>query len=110
MSGDPDSEQIALRGAEEGIAEAMAAKIRNVIVLYRLLLDVPTVEIRLHTTVLYNSIYRADDEMLINPHVYGTAAAQAPVLHLQRHDDGDLFGTYADSFERVWTAAKPLPA
>jgi hypothetical protein len=110
LLGDPDSDQVALRGAEEGIAEAMAAKIRNVIVLYRLLLDLPTVEIRLHTTVLYNSLYRADDEMLVNPHVYGTAAAQAPVLHLQRHDDGDLFATYANSFERVWTAAKPLPA
>lgn len=110
LLGDPDSDQVALRGAEEGIAEAMAAKIRNVIVLYRLLLDLPTVEIRLHTTVLYNSIYRADDEMLVNPHVYGSAAAQAPVLHLQRHGDGDLFGTYAGSFERVWTAAKPLPA
>jgi hypothetical protein len=67
LLGDPDSEQVALRGAEEGIAEAMAAKIRNVIVLYRLLLDVPTVAIRLHTTVLYNSIYRANDEMLVNP-------------------------------------------
>jgi hypothetical protein len=110
LLGDPDSEQVALRGAEEGIAEAMAAKIRNVIVLYRLLLDLPTVEVRLHTTVLYNSLYRADDQMLVNPHVYGTAAAQAPVLHLQRHSDGDLFGTYADSFERVWTTAKPLPA
>ena len=92
LLGDPDSEQVALRGAEEGIAEAMAAKIR------------------LHTTVLYNSLYRADDEMLVNPHVYGTAAAQAPVLHLQRHGDGDLFGIYTDSFERVWMAAKPLPA
>lgn len=110
LLGDPDSDQVALRGAEEGIAEAMAAKIRNVIVLYRLLLDVPTVEIRLHTTVLYNSLYRADDQMLVNPHVYGTAAAQAPVLHLQRHGDSDLFGTYAGSFERVWTTAKPLPA
>ena len=110
LLGDPDSEQVALRGAEEGIAEAMAAKIRNVIVLYRLLLDVPTVEIRLHTTVLYNSIYRADDEMLVNPHVYGTAAAQAPVLHLQRHGDGELFGIYIDSFERVWMTARPLPS
>jgi hypothetical protein len=44
--------------------------------------------------VLYNSIYRADDEMLVNPHVYGTAAAQAPVVHLQRHGDSDLFNTY----------------
>lgn len=110
LLGDPDSDQVALRGAEEGIAEAMAAKIRNVIVLYRLLLDLPTVEIRLHNTVLYNSIYRADDEMLVNPHVYGTAAAQAPVLHLQRRSDSDLFNTYADSFERVWTTAKSPPA
>jgi hypothetical protein len=109
LLGDPDSDQVALRGAEEGIAEAMAAKIRNVIVLYQLLLDLPTVEIRLHTTVLYNSIYRADDEMLVNPHVYGTAAAQAPVLHLQRHGDGELFGIYIDSFERVWMTARPLP-
>lgn len=62
LLGDPDSEQVALRGAGEGIAEAMVAKIRNVIVLYRLLLDVPTVEFRLHTTVLYDSIYCADEE------------------------------------------------
>jgi hypothetical protein len=109
LLGDPDSDQVALRGAEEGITEAMAAKIRNVIVLYRLLLDLPTVEIRLHNTVLYNSIYRADDKMLVNPHVYGTAAAQAPVLHLQRRSDSDLFNTYANSFERVWTTAKPPP-
>lgn len=31
-------------------------------------------------------------------------------LHLQRHGDSDLFATYADSFERVWTTAKPLTA
>ncbi len=109
LLGDPDSEQVALRGAEEGIAEAMAAKIRNALVLYRLLLDVPPVEIRLHTTVLYNSIYRADNEMLVHPHVYGSAAAQAPVLHLQHHSAGDLFDTYAHSFERVWTTAKATP-
>jgi hypothetical protein len=109
LLGDPDSEQVAQRGAEEGIAEAMAARIRNVIVLYRLLLGLSTVEIRLHTTVLYNSIYRADDEMFVNTHIYGTAAAQSPVLHLQRQSEGDMFSTYADSFEHVWTAAKPLP-
>ena len=109
LLGDPDSDQVAQRGAEEGIAEAMAAKIRNAIVLYQLLLNPTIVEIRLHTTVLYNSIYRADDEMLVNTHIYGTAAAQAPVLHLQRHSDDDMFSTYANSFERVWTTAKPLP-
>lgn len=110
LLGDPDCDNVALRGAEEGIADAVAAKIRNVIVLYRLLLDTPTVEIRLHDTVLYNSIYRADDQMLVNAHVYGAAAAQAPVFHLRRHGDGDLVNTYAESFERIWNAGKSLPA
>jgi hypothetical protein len=85
----------------------MAAKVRNAIVLYRPLLT-SDVQIRLHSTVLYNSIYRADDEMLINQHVYGIAAAYAPVLHLRRHGEDDVFATYLDSVERVWSTARPL--
>jgi hypothetical protein len=84
----------------------MAAKIRNALVLYRPLTG-SGVEIRLHPTVLYNSIYRADDEMLINQHVYGIAAAYAPVLHLRHQDEDDVFTTYVDSFERVWASARP---
>ena len=37
-----------------------------------------------HGTTLYNSIYRVDDEMLVNTHVYGVNAYAAPVLHLRR--------------------------
>lgn len=106
--GDPDSARVSERGAEEGIDEAMAAKIRNMIVLCRPLLNVERVELRLHQTVLYNSIYRADDEMLVNPHVYGAAAAYAPVLHLRHAADGHMVTTYLDSFEQVWATAKPL--
>jgi hypothetical protein len=107
LLGDPDSPHVNQRGDEEGIQDAMAAKIRNAILLYRPLVT-SDVQIRLHPTVLYNSIYRADDEMLINHHVYGIAAAYAPVLHLRRHGDDELFATYVDSFERVWTSARPL--
>ena len=42
------------------------------------------VEFRFHRTVLYNSIYVADDQVLVNTHVYGAAAAQAPVWHLHK--------------------------
>jgi hypothetical protein len=107
LLGDPDSPHVNQRGDEEGIDGAMAAKVRNAIVLYRPLVT-SGVQICLHPTVLYNSIYRADDEMLINHHVYGIAAAYAPVLHLRRHGDDELFATYADSFERVWSSARPL--
>jgi len=109
LLGDPDSAEVARRGAEEGIDEAMAAKIRNVLVLYRPLREVPGVEVRLHATVLYNSIYRADDQLLVNTHVYGAHAANAPVLHLRRVAGGDMVSTYLDSFENVWQTATPAP-
>jgi hypothetical protein len=105
--GDPDSPHVSQRGTDEGIHGAMAAKIRNAIVLYRPLITCG-VQIRLHSTVLYNSIYRADDEMLINQHIYGIAAAYAPVLHLRRHGEDDVFSTYVASVERVWSCAQPL--
>lgn len=108
LLGDPEGHTLAERGAEEGIGDAIAAKVRNAIVLYRPLLAVEGVQIRLHDTVLYNSLYRADDELLVNPHVFGAAAAYAPVLHLRQASAGDLVTTYADSFERVWDGARPV--
>ncbi|MFG2014204.1 hypothetical protein [Actinomadura geliboluensis] len=83
----------------------MAAMIRNALVRYRALRDVDGAEIRLHDTVLYNSIYRADDNLLINPHAYGIAASHAPVLQLRRSGDGDMSSTYLESFERIWSTA-----
>lgn len=108
LLGDPDSPIVASRGTEEGIGDALAAKIRNVIVLCRPLLP-DGAQIRLHDSILYNSIYHADGELLVNAHVYGAAAAHAPVLHLRQRDPGDLVTTYLDSFERVWSGATPLP-
>jgi hypothetical protein len=106
LLGDPDSAEVARRGAEEGIGDAMAAKIRNAMVFYQPLIAAGAAEVRLHSTVLYNSIFRGDDEMLVNSHVYGTAAASAPVVHLRRAIPGDLVDTYAASFERVWDSAE----
>jgi hypothetical protein len=109
LLGDPDSDQVGLRGADEGIDDAMASKIRNVIVLYAPLRALDSVEVRLHSTVLYNSIYRADDELLVNSHVYGMPASMAPVMHLRKVSGGSMVTTYLDSFERVWSQARPLP-
>jgi hypothetical protein len=108
LLGDPDCKPVAERGTEEGIGDAIAAKIRNAIVLYQPLHDNGGIEIRLHRTVLYNSIYRADSEVLVNPHVYGAAAAHAPVLLLRQTSSGDLVTTYLESFDRVWAGATPL--
>lgn len=60
-------------------------RIRNVLSLLRALPGAGA-EIRLHPTTLYNSIYRADDELLINTHVFGNVAGCAPVRWQPRGD------------------------
>ena len=84
----------------------MADRIRNALTLLRPLVAVEGVRLRLHDTVLYNSLYRADDELYVNPHIYGLAAPNAPVLHLRRVDDAAMVSTYLESFERVWKRAR----
>ncbi|BCJ59001.1 MULTISPECIES: XRE family transcriptional regulator [Micromonospora] len=109
LLGDPTSAAIERRSVEEGAPGVMAAKIRQVQQSYKRLDDAPGVKVLYHDTTLYNSIYRFDDEMLVNMHVLGFPAPHAPVMHLRRLNGGDLFGTYADSFDRVLSASKPLP-
>jgi hypothetical protein len=103
LLGDPNCPQVALRGVEEDIVDAIAAKIRNVLLAYyRPYASYPGIHIKLHATTLYNSIYWFDDDMLVNTHAYGVPANFAPVLHLRHLSSGTLFQTYARSFDRVW--------
>jgi hypothetical protein len=106
--GNPDGPNVAERGAEEGIGDAMSAKIRNALTLYRPLCAVENIEIRLHPTVLYNSIYRADDQLLVNQHTYGIPAAQAPIFCLRGTDGAEMTALYLESLERVWASSLPL--
>jgi hypothetical protein len=107
--GDPDNPHLAERGAEEGIGEAMAAKIRNALALYRPLLDVGNVEIRLHRATLYNSLYQADNDLLVNQHAYGIPAANAPVFHLRCGEGSGMFSSYVQSFGRIWSSSNGPP-
>lgn len=109
LLGDPRSPGVAQRGVEEGIGEdTIGTKIRNALALLeKSLRKARGVDVRLHGTTLYTSIYRGDDEMFANPHVLGLPAAQSPVLHLRRLAAGGLFDTYSAMYDRVWESAKP---
>jgi transcriptional regulator with XRE-family HTH domain len=107
LLGNPSCEAVAQRGLEEGIGGAIAEKIRNVLHFYDRLRNVENAEIRFHDTTLYNSIYRFDVDMFVNPHVLGFPAAHSPAMHLRQLSGGELFDTYAGSFERVWSQAVP---
>ncbi|RCW44679.1 hypothetical protein DFQ14_104269 [Halopolyspora algeriensis] len=110
LFGDRDSDAVIQRSLDEGIGrDTISAKVDHALAHFKPLKDVPGIEVRTHGTVLYNSIYRFDDEMIVNPHVFGKLAAHAPAMHLRRLSAGDLFTTYADSFDAVWETATPHP-
>jgi hypothetical protein len=106
--GDPDSPQVIQRVKDEGIGDAMPAKIRNALTLYHSGLQAKNVEIRLHRSVLYNSIYRADGQLFINQHAFGIPAAHAPVFCFHGPESGDIFAAFLASFEKIWSTAEPI--
>ncbi|MGW4273787.1 XRE family transcriptional regulator [Streptomyces seoulensis] len=105
--GDPCGEATALRGREEGIGDALSAKIRASLTYYRLLVPEAGCEVRLHDTTLYSSLFRYDDNLLVNPHVWSQPASANPLFHLRRADAVGWFDNYAQSFDAVWAGARP---
>jgi hypothetical protein len=109
LLGDPESPFVLQRGQSEGIGDTMPDKVRSAIAMFRPLTSVQNVEIRLHGTILYNSIFRADDQLFVNTHIYGVMANNAPFFHLHKIPGGAIAATYLESFESVWGEAGPLP-
>jgi hypothetical protein len=102
MLGDPDTPAMELRGREERLFDAIPGRIRMALAYYRPLVGVEGIQFRLHATSLYNSIFRYDNQMLVNQHIYGTYGYIAPILHLRRVAGADLFETYMKSFDLIW--------
>ncbi len=109
LLGDPDSPEVAQRGIDDGVGDAMAAKIRNALAMFKPLRALDGPEFRFHRTTLYNSIYYGDDQLLVNTHVYGVTAAGNPVWYLRKVPGGEIASTYLTSFERVWETGTPIP-
>ncbi|WP_280456769.1 XRE family transcriptional regulator [Nocardia carnea] len=108
LFGDPREPEATKRSAEERLAPTtVPARIQNALSLIQPLAQLENVDIRFHGTALYNSIFRFDDEMIVNMHVYGQPGAYAPAMHLRQLPAGDLFETYMTSFEQVWSESEP---
>lgn len=105
--GDPEGTCIKTRGKDEHFGHGIASRCELALMHYRPMIGHEGVSVHLHDTTLYNSIYRFDDEMLVNAHLYATNAFAAPVLHLRRLAGGHLFANYAQSFEAVWEGSTP---
>lgn len=107
--GDADSTNVRARGLEEKFGHGIESRCRLALMHYMPLVGTPGVEVRTHSTTLYNSLYRVDDQMFVNAHVWGVNAYGAPVWHLRRAEGGTMFATYSDSFDAVWATGTPTP-
>jgi transcriptional regulator with XRE-family HTH domain len=107
--GDPSSEAVRLRGEEEGSSDAMVSRCKIAIDSARRLLDADPTAVRLTGATLYSSMFRFDDEVLVNTHLWGNPAAASPVLHLRsRAGEDGIAANARRSFERVWDRAQAL--
>lgn len=106
LVGNQQSPAVVQRGVEEGTTGGLEGRVQMMRRYLRRVSELSGVEVRTHGTILYNSIYRFDDQALINGHAYGALAGESPVLHLRRSDDGPMWSHYMDSFERVWKLAE----
>lgn len=104
---DPET-PLADGNGDESISDAAPARVRRTLTLYRPVAELENAQIRLHRAALCHSIYRADDQLLVQQHAYGVPGALAPVFCLRDAGDGEMAALYRDSFERVWADARPL--
>jgi hypothetical protein len=102
---DPDSEAVVTRDQEEGLGGALRSRIRYTLHYLADVSEQDGISLRLHSTPMYNSIFRFDDEMLVTPHLYAQPGYASPVIHLRRIGSHGIFENFALHFERVWVAS-----
>ncbi|WP_328522906.1 helix-turn-helix domain-containing protein [Kribbella sp. NBC_00359] len=105
--GDPNRLDMTRAGSEEDDEEALSDSMADAITRVRPLTASGRVELRLHDVLLYNSIYRVDNQVLVNQHLYGIASVRTPIYHFLKADQGEMFDFYTASFDRVWSGASP---
>ncbi len=107
--GDQASDAVRLRGQEEGVGEALSGRCRLAVEYARGIRHVDPNAVRISAGTLYASIFRFDDDVLLNTHLWGNPAGASPVFHFRRERDDGIAANAIGSFDRVWRAAQPVP-
>jgi hypothetical protein len=108
LVGDPDAPSMALRGQEEGIGKSVKARCHNTVELLAPYASTAGLQIRTHQTTLYTSIFRVDDNVIANFHIYGSPGRNNPVMLFSRDDEPRLWATLEQAFNAVWNDAEPI--
>lgn len=109
LLGDPDGKAVQQRSTEEG-GTGLAGRISLVLGYIARAINDPRIEVRLHDETLYASLFRFDDDLFVNTHVWGSPAGSNPLMHLREQEDSPLVASWQGGFERTWDSATPLTA
>lgn len=99
---DPDSVAMRRRSGEEMLFDVLVNRAEIARDAFDPLFTMASVEYRPHAATVYTSIFRFDEQMLVNQHLFGIYGYLAPLMHLQRTGEGGLFDMFMTSFDRVW--------
>ena len=99
---------VQMRDEEEQLGGTLSARIQTTLYHFRGIRDCDGIDIRYHSTVLYNSLFRCDNEMFVTPHLYGLHGSKAPLLHLRCLGPKGIFANFAAHFESVWATTNPI--
>lgn len=108
LVGDPAAPNMAIRGEEEGIGNWVKARCHNTVELLAPYAAAAGLQVRTHQTTLYTSIFRVDDNVTANFHIYGSPGRNNPVMTFARNDEPRLWATLEQAFTAVWDRAEPL--
>jgi hypothetical protein len=105
---DPTSIDVQRRDEEEQLGGTLPARIKTTLYHFQGLHNCHNIEVRYHTTPMYNSVFRFDDEMFVTPHLYALHGSKAPLLHLRRLGPHGIFENFATHFETLWATTTPV--
>ena len=91
----PQSDIVRMRDEEEQRG-TLAPRISTTLYHFRDILDVEGIHIRYHSTILYSSYARFDNEMFVMPQ------------HVRCLGSQGIFANFSDHFEKVWETTTPL--
>lgn len=106
LIGNPASRAVKIRGIEEDIDDSLADRCDMTLKRFKDV-DPTNIDIRLHDTSLYTSMFRADDTLIANHHLYGSPASDNPCFIVEADQHPDLWVSYEEAFERVWKLGTP---
>ncbi|WP_327147829.1 hypothetical protein [Nocardia sp. NBC_01329] len=85
----------------------LPGRIRNALSMLGPLADTSGCRIGLHSTHLYNSVFKFDNQMIVTPYLVRARGYQHPALHLRKLSAHGMFASFEDQVEQIWGAVTP---